>query len=95
MAECGIDISKKQTKAVNDLLRLGKRYDAVVTVCDAATAERCPLFPGKTRWINWSFPDPSDFTGTQAQIMTQIREVREAIRQKVAASIGETDNKIS
>ena len=83
MTESGIDISSKQTKAAFDLVRQGKHYDAVITVCDAATAEKCPVFPGKTKRIAWSFPNPSTFNGTKEQIMAQTRQVRDAIRQKV------------
>jgi arsenate reductase len=83
MAESGIDISGKQTKAAFDLVQQGKHYDAVITVCDAANAEKCPVFPGKTRRIAWSFPDPSGFAGTKEQIMEQTRKVRNAIQQKV------------
>jgi arsenate reductase len=89
MAETGLDISGKQTKAAFDLVRQGKHYDAVITVCDAASAEKCPVFPGKTKRIAWSFSDPSRFTGTEEQVMAQTRQVRDAIRQKVEDFIGE------
>jgi|SRR5690348_7089543 len=89
MAESGIDISGKQTKAAFDLVRQGKHYEAVITVCDAASAEKCPVFPGKTKRIAWSFSDPSAFSGTKEQIMEQTRQVRDAIRQKVEDFIQE------
>lgn len=89
MAESGIDISSKQTKAAFDLVQQGKHYDAVITVCDAASAEKCPVFPGKTKRIAWSFPDPSAFGGPKDQIMEQTRQVRDAIRQKVEDFIQE------
>ncbi|UAY55362.1 arsenate reductase ArsC [Arachidicoccus terrestris] len=83
MGEIGIDISNNKTTAAFDLVREGKHYDAVITVCDAASAEKCPVFPGKTKRIAWSFPDPSAFNGAPEQIMEQTRQVRDAIRQKV------------
>lgn len=89
MAETGMDISGKQTRAAFDLVQQGKRYDAVITVCDAASEEKCPIFPGKTKRIAWSFADPSGFTGTKDQIMEQTRQVRDAIRQKVEGFIQE------
>lgn len=89
MAETGIDIGGKQTKAASDLVQEGKRYDAVITVCDAASSQKCPVFPGRTKRIAWSFTDPSAFTGTQEQIMEQIRQVRDAIRRKIDSFIEE------
>lgn len=89
MAEIGIDISGKQTKAVFDLFRQGKPFDAVITVCDAASAERCPIFPGMTKRIAWSFSDPSGFKGTKEEIMEQTRKVRDEIKQKITDFIEE------
>src|ERR1039458_7771996 len=68
MREVGIDLSNNGTQSVFDLFRMGRRYDAVVTVCDAASAEQCPIFPGKVKRIAWSFPDPSAKKGTEEEI---------------------------
>lgn len=89
MQEAGIDISKNETKGVFDLFRQGKTYQAVITVCDAASAERCPTFPGITKRIAWSFPDPSKFTGTREEILEQTRKVRDEIKEKVTEFIKE------
>jgi arsenate reductase len=83
MKEIGIDISRNPTKSVFDLFIKGEKYDAVVTVCDEASAERCPIFPGKVKRIAWSFADPSAFQGTQEEILEQTRKVRDTIEDKV------------
>lgn len=85
MAEMGIDISNKQTKSVSDLLLQRKHYDAVITVCDEANAEKCPAFPGNVKRIAWSFPDPSAFDGSKDSVLEQTRQVRDNIQRKVAA----------
>jgi len=89
MQEIGIDISNNGTKSVFDLFKQGKGYNAVVTVCDGANAERCPIFPGMSKRIAWSFADPSGFTGTKEEVLEQTRKVRDEIKDKVIAFIAE------
>jgi arsenate reductase len=81
MQEVGIDISGNKTKAVFDFVKSGKTFAYVITVCDEANAERCPIFPGVTTRLHWSFPDPSDFQGAGKLVKT--REVRDAIKEKI------------
>lgn len=84
MAEDGIDISQNATKSVQDILHSGKTYDYVITVCDEASAERCPVFPGSGQRLHWGFRDPSQFTGFHAERLEETRNVRNAIAAKVA-----------
>lgn len=91
MQELDIDISNNETKEAFEFIRQGKRFDAVITVCDAASAERCPVFPGKVKRLAWSFPDPSQFQGTEEEKMQQIRIVRDEIKEKVSEFITEAN----
>jgi arsenate reductase (thioredoxin) len=83
MQELGIDISGNQTKAVFDFVKSGKVFAYVITVCDEASAERCPIFAGVTRRLHWSFPDPSAFEGTSGERLARTREVRDLIKEKI------------
>lgn len=85
MAEVGIDISKNETKAVFNLFKREKHYSYVITVCDAASAERCPIFPGGARRLHWSFPDPAAFDGSWDERLAQTRQVRDQIRARIEA----------
>ena len=83
MAEAGFDISKNPTKSVFDIFRQGQLFSFVITVCDAEAAEKCPIFPGITTTINWSFEDPASFQGTWEERLEKTRRVRDAIRTRV------------
>ena len=92
MLESGIDLSAKKTQAVNDLYSQGKNYDAVITVCDAASAEKCPVFPGKVKRLAWSFPDPSSYKGTNEQVLQFTRKVRDEIKSSILDFVREAGN---
>lgn len=89
MKEVGIDISKNETKSVFDLFRDGALFAYVIAVCDAEAAQRCPIFPGITKTIVWSFPDPAAFTGTWDEKLSRTREVRDAIKAKIEGFIAD------
>lgn len=89
LKEEGIDIAGKQTNSVFDFSRQGRTYDYVVTVCSKEAAERCPVFPGRAIRRQWFFPDPSTFAGSEQEIMRQVRDVRDAIRNEVRAFVQE------
>ncbi len=89
MQELGIDLSQKTTQGVFDLLKHGRSFDAVITVCDGASAEKCPIFPGSGKRISWSFEDPSSFTGTPQEILQHTRIVRDEIEKSVKGFIDE------
>lgn len=80
MQEMGIDISKKETRSVFDVWKSGQMFAYVITVCDETSAEQCPIFPGVTTMLHWSFPDPSTFEGTWEERFERTRRVRDMIK---------------
>ncbi len=85
MREEGFDLAGRPTKSVVSMIERGPFFDYVITVCDEASAERCPNFPGSGQRLHWPFPDPSGFTGTAEERLVGTRQVRDAIRKKIAA----------
>jgi arsenate reductase len=83
MKEVGIDISQNKTDSVFEFFKQGRLYAYVISVCDAASAEQCPIFPGVCKRLNWSFTNPADFTGTKEEILAQTRIVRDQIKSEV------------
>lgn len=83
MQEIGIDISSNRTKGVFDYIKAGTMFSHVITVCDEASAERCPIFVGITKRLHWSFPDPSAVQGPHEEKLAMTREVRDTIRARI------------
>lgn len=76
MAEVGVDITGHDSKVFDRYA--GQAWDWVITVCDDAD-ERCPVFPGATRRLHWSFDDPSRATGAEAERLATFGRVRDEI----------------
>lgn len=89
MREAGLDISAKQTKGVFDFYKRGAIFNYVITVCDEASAERCPIFPGITKRLHWSFADPAALPGSWEEKIEAASLIRDEIRQSVLTFISE------
>ena len=90
MREVGVDISTNQTKSVFDFFKSGKLFDYVVTVCDGASAEKCPIFPGITTRLHWSFEDPAALEGDHETRLVSARKIRDEIQAAVEAFVDHT-----
>ena len=89
MSEVGIDISGQRSKSVEEFT--GEEFDYVITVCDNAN-EHCPVFPGKTKRIHWSFEDPAAASGDEAARLAVFRLVRDQLRQRFSEWVSELKN---
>ena len=85
MREIGVDISSHRSKSVDEFL--GQEFDYVITVCDNAN-EQCPVFPGKTKRIHWSFEDPAAAEGSGEEKLRVFCRVRNEIRSRLEEFAG-------
>lgn len=78
MKEAGIDISQHIPK--NVVTFVNNSFDYVITVCNNAK-ESCPIFTGKVaKRLHFGFEDPADASGTEEQILTVYRRIRDEIQ---------------
>jgi arsenate reductase len=92
MGEIGIDISQKKTRSVFDLFKQGRLFNHLITVCDEASAEKCPIFPGAIQRHHWSFRDPAQLTGTHGEQLSQTRIIRDEIKARIRKFIADFSN---
>jgi protein-tyrosine-phosphatase len=57
--------------------------DLVITVCDNAAGEVCPYWPGQPATAHWSYPDPSEGNGTEAQKLEAFRQTMLAFKRRL------------
>jgi len=57
--------------------------DFVITVCDKAAGEVCPLWPGQPVTAHWGFPDPAAVEGTDEEKRAAFTQTMHQIRHRV------------
>lgn len=62
----GIAIENPESKSWDQFE--GQQFDYVITVCDAAASEACPVFLGEHQKLHWSTPDPAIVEGSNEQL---------------------------
>ena len=83
MKEKGIDLSDHHPKKVDEFL--DDDFDYVITVCGHAK-ENCPVFQGDVKQqLHIGFDDPAEATGTEEEIYTVFRRVRDEIGERMYA----------
>jgi arsenate reductase len=80
MREVGIDISSHRSKSVDEFM--GQEFAYVITVCDNAK-ESCPVFPGRTQRLHWSFEDPAAAQGSEEERKAVFRQIRDQIASRI------------
>ena len=78
-----IDPGQPRSKSWDDLTNIA--FDLIITVCDQAAGEPCPIFPGQPRKLHWSIPDPAKATGTEAAIQAAFEQAFFLLKEKIEA----------
>ena len=59
------------------------RMDLIITVCDNAAGEVCPIWPGHPATAHWGYADPSEVKGSDAQRLQAFRQTLSAIKRRL------------
>lgn len=86
----GVPIGEKvRSKSWDEFSGPGAQpMDWVITVCDSAAAETCPVWPKQNgaapKTLHWSFPDPAAKTGAIEEKRAAFADVFSAIKEKIS-----------
>ena len=59
------------------------RMDLIITVCDNAAGEVCPVWPGHPATAHWGYADPSEGDKSEADKLEAFRHTLHAIQQRL------------
>lgn len=69
--------------------------DLIITVCDNAAGEVCPIWPGHPSTAHWSYPDPSEGNGTDDEKREAFRKTLHAIKRRLELLCSLSDAKLA
>lgn len=76
-----IKMNAPQSKSWDDFE--GQNFDLVITVCDAAATESCPVFFGAHEKRHWGTADPAAATGTDDEIDQAFKTAFDFLKTKI------------
>jgi arsenate reductase len=80
----GHDVSAMRSKSWDEFAKPGAPpIDFIITVCDDAANESCPVWPGKPMTAHWGVADPASVKGTEAEIARAFREAYRLLLRRI------------
>jgi arsenate reductase (thioredoxin) len=80
LGEAGVSVQDLRSKSWDEFSAPGAvPMRVVITVCDNAANETCPLWPGAPVRVHWGYPDPSNAAANAAGLHQAFELTRQAI----------------
>ena len=84
LASAGMTSAGARSKSWNEFaLPDAPPMDLVITVCDDAAGEACPVWPGTPARAHWSAPDPAALMDQPAKARETVREVFHLMQRRI------------
>jgi len=84
LSESGISVKGLRSKSWDEFASPdAPRMDLVITVCDDAAGEICPLWPGQPATAHWGYPDPSAVEGSEERRIAAFRQTLIQMRRRI------------
>ena len=92
LARAGYPVEGVRSKSWEEFAAEGApRVDFVITVCDNAAREACPVFPGRPVAAHWGVPDPAAVEGDEATRRQAFERALSALRSRVQEFVTRSD----
>lgn len=84
IASSGYPLDQLRSKSWDEFAAPGAPHmDFVITVCDNAAGETCPVWPGHPMSAHWGFEDPAAFVGTEDETHAIFKKIFRQIVSRV------------
>jgi len=85
-----LDTSGLRSKAWDEFAVAGApAMDFVITVCDRAAGETCPVWPGKPMTAHWGIEDPAAVEGSDEARRAAFHDAANILRRRIELLLGE------
>jgi arsenate reductase (thioredoxin) len=89
LARQGIGARGARSKSWDEFAQAdAPRVDIVVTVCDSAAAEACPVWPGHPVTAHWGVPDPAAATGSDDEKRAAFHQALTTLARRIDLFLG-------
>lgn len=84
LAHMKIPADGARSKSWDEFAEAGAvEFDFIITVCDKAAGEVCPVWPGQPVTAHWGVADPAAATGSDAERMLAFRAAFRALEHRI------------
>lgn len=91
LEEEGHDVATLRSKSWDEFAAAGApAIERIVTVCDNAAGEACPIWPGKPAISHWSLPDPAAVEGSDGERRAAFRRIYDELDARISHLVAET-----
>jgi len=82
--QCGHDVSGLRSKSWQEFEGPdAPAFDTVITVCDKAASEKCPVWIGEPTRLHWGIPDPAAVVGSDDEVRQAFDDAYERLAQSI------------
>ena len=81
LASKGVETGTPKSKSWDQFT--GQMFDYVITVCDNAANEACPVFLGNFEKLHWSIPDPAVCQGSEDEINQAFEDAYQMLKDRI------------
>jgi arsenate reductase (thioredoxin) len=82
----GYDAAFARSKSWDEFAANGApQMDFIITVCDNAAGEACPVWPGRPATAHWGIPDPAGVEGSEEERLAAFAEAHAKLERRIEA----------